>query len=123
MVKIFKNYVLGIFIAYAFFISQIVNVNANYLRNGHQKEDTFVFLMEQAGNAESQAINMTALYASTLDYEMENGAIIEGTVERVVEPITIGTGLLIAGHVVNLISAIIGWVKEILSMVKQSRSV
>ncbi|WP_455466511.1 hypothetical protein [Bartonella sp. B39] len=123
MVKIFKNYALSILIAYAFFLSQIVSVNANHLKNGHQKEVIAGFLMEQVGNASSQAVTMVTFYAPILGYEVKNGDTVEGKIEKIVEPITVGTGILIAGHVVSFISAVIGWIKDILLMIKQHRSV
>ncbi|WP_455482272.1 hypothetical protein V4P56_01170 [Bartonella sp. B35(2025)] len=114
MAKLFKNHVLGICISVAFFLSQIVSVNANYLKNNSQQSEIFTLIVEQG---RSKATSMTTLHAPSLNYEVENETIIEGKIEKVIGPITIGLlstagafsfGCL-TGSVMAIVSAIIGW--------------
>ncbi|WP_019219756.1 hypothetical protein [Bartonella florencae] len=114
MVKIFKNY-LSVFIASTFFLSQTVNVHANYLENTTPKEEFSVSLMEQVKNAKSDAVSTTAFYAPSVSYQTENGTTSEGRVEKVVEPLTIGAGVLVAGYAITFI---ISWIKDIVLMFK-----
>ncbi|CAK01100.1 hypothetical protein [Bartonella tribocorum] len=118
MVKIFKNYVLSVFIASTFFLSQTVNVNANYLKNGSPKEEFSVPLMEQVKNAKSDAVSTTAFYVPSVNYKTENGTTFEGKVEKVLEPMTVGVGLLFAGYAMSFIGSIISWIKDIVLMFK-----
>ncbi|WP_375619758.1 MULTISPECIES: hypothetical protein [unclassified Bartonella] len=118
MVRIFKNYILSIFIASAFFISQTVNVNANYLKNDTQKEEFSVFPMEQVKYAESNIVSTTAFYVPSVNYQTENGTIGKGKIEKVLEPMTIGVGLLFAGYAISFIGSIISWIKDIVLMFK-----
>ncbi|WP_208433918.1 hypothetical protein [Bartonella taylorii] len=112
MVKVFKNYVLSILIATAFSLSQVANVNANYLKNSSQQETSSVFAAKQ------KAISMATLYIPSLNYEVGNKTTFEGKVEKVVEPLTVGMGIMIAGYAVSFISSIIGWIKDIVLMFK-----
>ncbi|WP_156850487.1 hypothetical protein [Bartonella refiksaydamii] len=112
MVKVFKNHVLSIFIAIAFSLTQVANVNANYLKNSSQQETTSLSAVKQ------KVISMATLYAHSLNYGVENKAIIEGKVEKVVEPLTIGFGLLAAGYAISFISSIIGWIKDMVLIFK-----
>ncbi|PIT69501.1 hypothetical protein [Bartonella tribocorum] len=91
MMKIFKNYILSVFISSTFFISQTVNVNANYLINEAPKEKFSVSLMKQVKNAKSDVISTTAFYVPSVSYQTENGTTGDGKVEKVIELITIGT--------------------------------
>ncbi|WP_375622819.1 MULTISPECIES: hypothetical protein [unclassified Bartonella] len=118
MVKIFKNYILSIFIASAFFISQTVNVNANCLKNDIPKEELSVLPMEQVKYAKSNVVSKTAFYVPSVSYQTENGTTGEGKIEKVVEPITIGIGVLSAGYAISLIGSIISWIKDIMLMFK-----
>ncbi|WP_375625112.1 hypothetical protein [Bartonella sp. MU37NMGALS] len=118
MVKIFKNYILSIFIASTFFISQTVNVNANYLKNDTPKEELSVFPMEQVKYAKSDVVSTTSFYAPSANYQTENGTTGQGKIEKVVEPMTIGVGLLFAGYAMSFIGSIISWIKDIVLMFK-----
>ncbi|WP_375629493.1 MULTISPECIES: hypothetical protein [unclassified Bartonella] len=118
MVKIFKNYILSIFIASTFFISQTVNVNANYLKNDTPKEELSVFPMEQVKYAKSDVVSTTAFYAPSVNYQTEHGTIGEGKFEKVVEPMTIGMGLLFTGYAMSFIGSIISWIKDIVLIFK-----
>ncbi|WP_375703340.1 hypothetical protein [Bartonella sp. AD13SXNS] len=118
MVKIFKSYVLSIFITSAFFLSQTINVNANYLKKEAPKEECSVVLMEQVKNVKSDAVSMTAFHVPSVSYRTENGTTFEGKVEKVVEPMTIGMGLLFAGYAMSFIGSIISWIKDIVLMFK-----
>ncbi|QEE08981.1 cytochrome c-type biogenesis protein DsbD, protein-disulfide reductase [Bartonella kosoyi] len=118
MVKIFKNHLLSFFIASTFFISQTVNVNANYLENTTPKEEFSVPLMEQVKNVKSDAVSTTAFYVPSVNYKTENGTTFEGKVEKVLEPMTVGVGLLFAGYAVSFIGSIITWIKDIVLMFK-----
>lgn len=112
MVKVFKNYVLSLFIATAFSLSQIASVNANYLKNSSQHEASSVFSVKQ------KAISMATLYVPSLNYEVGNKTAFEGKVEKVVEPLTVGVGIMVAGYAISFISSIIGWIKDIVLMFK-----
>ncbi|WP_208435150.1 hypothetical protein [Bartonella phoceensis] len=105
MVKIFNNYVLSVFIALAFSFSQIVNVNAKYLNNdSHEKE---FFVTEQRNE---NTVNIATFYATSLNYGVENEVPIEGKIEKVLEPVTIGTfGVGMAlGYVTSAASMLLG---------------
>lgn len=117
MVKLFKNYVLSFFIASTFFLSQTINVNANYLENTPPKEELSIPLMALK-NAKSDTVSTTAFYTPSVSYQIENGTASEGKVEKVVEPITIVVGILAAGYGISFIGSIIGWIKDIVLMFK-----
>ncbi|WP_375622297.1 MULTISPECIES: hypothetical protein [unclassified Bartonella] len=104
MTKVFKNYILNIFIAIAFLFSQIVNANANHLNNSFQKENVSVSVIEKA-------TNMATLYISNLNYGVGNEATVEGKVEKVLEPITLGAfGIsILAGYGIGTIGIILAW--------------
>ncbi|WP_375635758.1 MULTISPECIES: hypothetical protein [unclassified Bartonella] len=118
MVKIFKNYILSTFIASTFFISQTVTVNANYLKNDTPKEELSVSPMEQVKYAKSDVVSTTAFYVPSVNYQTENGTKGEGKIEKVVEPMTVGVGLLFAGYAMSFIGSIISWIKDIVLMFK-----
>ncbi|WP_139412929.1 hypothetical protein [Bartonella mastomydis] len=118
MVKIFKNYVLSVFIASTFFLSQTVNVNANYLENTPPKEELSIPLKQQIKYAKSEEVFTTAFYAPSVNYQTENGTTFEGKVEKVLEPMTVGMGLLLTGYAISFIGSIIGWIKDIVLMFK-----
>ncbi|WP_375611139.1 MULTISPECIES: hypothetical protein [unclassified Bartonella] len=118
MVKIFKNYILSIFIASTFFISQTVNVNANYLKNDTPKEELSVFPMEQVKYAKSDVVSTTAFYAPSVNYQTEHRTIGEGKLEKVFEPMTVRGGLLYAGYAISFIGSIINWINDIVLMFK-----
>ncbi|MGF7156832.1 hypothetical protein [Bartonella heixiaziensis] len=117
MVKVFKKYTLNIFIVSAFFLSQIVSVHANYLRSNFQKEDADC-VMKQVANVTSKAVATTTLYVPEINYGAKNGTPIEGKIEKVADPITIGMGFMFAGYAISFISSIIGWIRDIVSMFK-----
>ncbi|WP_455481061.1 hypothetical protein V3564_01365 [Bartonella sp. B12(2025)] len=118
MVKIFKIYVLNIFIAATFFLSQVENVNANHLKNTPQKEDAANYVIKQVKNVKSKAVGIATLYVPAVSYDADNKATVEGKVEKAADPLTIGMGILVTGYVLDLIGTIIGWVKDIVSMFK-----
>ncbi|WP_254472957.1 MULTISPECIES: hypothetical protein [unclassified Bartonella] len=118
MVKIFKNYFLSVFIASTFFLSQTVNVNANYLENTTPKEELSIPLMKQIKYAKSDAVSTTAFYAPSVSYQTENGTTFQGKVEKVLDPMTIGIGVLVTGCVINVIGSIISWIKDISTFLK-----
>ncbi|WP_273754742.1 MULTISPECIES: hypothetical protein [unclassified Bartonella] len=118
MVKLFKNYVLSVFIASTFFLSQTINVNANYLENTPPKEELSIPLIAQVKNAKSDAVSTTAFYAPSVSYQTQNGTVGEGKVEKVLEPMTVGMGLLFAGYAMSFIGSIISWIKDIVLMFK-----
>lgn len=103
--------------ATTFFLSQIVNVNANYLRNVSQNDVTDC-ITEYVKDTTSKVASTSASYIPAVNYETINGTIAEEKVEKVVEPITIGMGLLVAGYAISFISSIIGWIKDIVIIFK-----
>ncbi|WP_317992964.1 hypothetical protein [Bartonella gliris] len=118
MIKVFKNYVLNIFIVVAFFLSQVMTVNANYLKNGPQREESSFSRMEQGGK---NAINMAAFYLPSLNNEMENNVIPEGKIEKVLEPISIGVfgfGMAI-GYASTALGLFLGWLISIIRAAKR----
>ncbi|WP_375665405.1 hypothetical protein [Bartonella sp. TT121SHDZB] len=104
MTKVFKNYILNIFIAIAFLLSQIVNANATQLNNSLPKESFSVSVIEKA-------TNMATLYISNLNYGVGNEATVEGKIEKVLEPITIGTfGIsMLAGYGIGITGTLLAW--------------
>ncbi len=119
MIKIFKNYVLIVFIALAFSFSQIVSINANCLKINSQKGEGFV--TEQRGK---NATNIATLYATSLNYGVENEAFIEGKFENVIERITIGNfGIgMIIGYASTTVGMLLGWmISKIVMLIKSSR--
>ncbi|UNE54892.1 hypothetical protein [Bartonella machadoae] len=114
MVKLFNKYSLSVFIATAFFLSQVVNVHANYLSNSSQKEDTDC-VIEQVTNVTYTTVDTTSLSVPAVSYETTNEAALEGKFEKVVDPITVGVGVLVFGYA---FSFIIGLIKDIVSIFK-----
>ncbi|KEC55378.1 hypothetical protein [Bartonella koehlerae] len=111
MVKVFKNHVFRVFIATFFSLSQIVSVSAhaNPFRNSPQQENISVYIMEQE---KKKAINMAAFYIPSFTYEAKNESALEGKVEKVVEPITIGIfgiGMAI-GYATTAVGLLFGWI-------------
>ncbi|WP_375616163.1 MULTISPECIES: hypothetical protein [unclassified Bartonella] len=112
MIKVLKTYVLNIFIAVAFLLSQVINVHANHLKNDAQWEA--VSFIEQG---ETKTINIAALYVPSFTHKTKSESAIEGKYEKVFEPITLGVfstmGALgfgfLTGSVMSIFSAIIGW--------------
>ncbi|WP_375661884.1 MULTISPECIES: hypothetical protein [unclassified Bartonella] len=102
MTKVFKNYVLNIFIVIAFSLVQVVNVNASHLSNTPQKKDISLFVMKQG---KKEAMRMDTLYVQNLNYGVGNEAPIEGKIENVFfEPITIGTFTMTGSFIFGLLS-------------------
>ncbi|WP_208440830.1 hypothetical protein [Bartonella raoultii] len=118
MVKIFKKYILSVFIVSTFFISQTVNVNANYLENTTTKEELSIPLMKQTKYAKYDTVSTVAFYVPSVSYQTENGTLSEGKVEKVLEPMTVILGLLSVGYAMSFIGSIIGWTKDIVLMFK-----
>ncbi|WP_142415809.1 hypothetical protein [Bartonella massiliensis] len=112
MIKVLKTYVLNVFIAVAFLLSQITNVHANHLKNDTQWET--ITLMEQA---KKKAVNIATFYIPNFIHGAKNESTIEGKVEKVFEPITLGVfstvGALgfgfLTGSVMAMFSAVIGY--------------
>ncbi|WP_039760268.1 hypothetical protein [Bartonella queenslandensis] len=115
MTKGLKTYILNIFIAISFLLSQVINVHANHLKNDAQWET--ISLIEQG---KKNAVNIAALYVQNVQnftYGAKNVSTIEGKVEKVFEPITLGffstIGALgfgfLTGSVMAIFSGIIGW--------------
>ncbi|UTO27752.1 hypothetical protein [Bartonella harrusi] len=109
MTKLFKIYVLNIFIVIVFFLSQIVNVYANHLSNNAQREE--IFLIEQI---KEKVTRITTFDIPSLNYEGTNVTTSEGRVEKVVGPIivTIGTfsAAALAGYATTTVSMLLGWI-------------
>ncbi|MBB5073531.1 hypothetical protein HNQ69_000652 [Bartonella callosciuri] len=114
MEELLKNHMLRIFIMAAFFLSQVVNANANHLKNDPQHENIPVSVMEQG---KKKTINIAAFYVPDINHGAGNEATIEGKIEKVFEPITLGifttVGSLgfgfLTGFVMSIFSAVIGW--------------
>ncbi|WP_375620660.1 MULTISPECIES: hypothetical protein [unclassified Bartonella] len=112
MIKVLKTYVLNIFIAVAFLLSQVINVHANHLKNDTQWET--VSLIEQG---KKKAIDIAALYVPSFTHRAKSESAFEGKFEKVFEPITLGVfstvGALgfgfLTGSVMAIFSGIIGW--------------
>ncbi|WP_375665407.1 hypothetical protein [Bartonella sp. TT121SHDZB] len=100
MTKVFKNHVLSTFIAIAFFLSQIVNVNANHLNNSLPKESVSISVIEKA-------TNMATLYISNLNYGVGNEATVEGKFVKVFEPITLGAFTTIGSYIFGGLSGFV----------------
>ncbi len=109
MIKLFKNYMLSIFIISVFYISQTVSVHANYLQNNIHRENSFISLTEQN---RKDAISTVFLYTQNLNRGMKNEITIEGKFEKVVEPLTLGTfGIGMAlGYVSSTVGMFLGWI-------------
>ncbi|EJF87551.1 hypothetical protein ME1_01153 [Bartonella vinsonii subsp. arupensis OK-94-513] len=116
MTKLFKNYILNIFIAIVFILSQIVNVHANHLSNNAQRED--ISIIEQA---KKKVTHMATLYVPSLNHGAKNEATVEGRVEKVLEPLTLGTfGLsVLVGYGTSIVGMFLAWmIKGIVSLTK-----
>ncbi|KEC55377.1 hypothetical protein [Bartonella koehlerae] len=114
MIKVFKNHVFRVFIAVFFSLSQIINAHANHLRNSPQQENISVSVMEQG---KKKVINMATFYVPSFTYEAKNEPALEGKIEKVFEPITLGIfttvgalsfGFLI-GSIMGMFTGILGW--------------
>ncbi|WP_273787918.1 MULTISPECIES: hypothetical protein [Bartonella] len=109
MIKLLKNHMLSIFIMSAFFLSQVVNVHANYLQNNTHRENIFVSAIEQK---RQDAVHTVSLYSPILNLGVDNETTIEGKFEKVVEPLTLGTfGVGMAlGYASSTIGMFLGWI-------------
>ncbi|UTO27751.1 hypothetical protein [Bartonella harrusi] len=117
MVKLFKKYSLSVFIATAFFLSQIANVHANHLKNSPQKKDVN-YVIKQVANVTYTTVGTTSLSVPVVNYgtiyeDAEDA--IEGKFEKVVANMTLALGFFAFGSV---ISFIIGIIKDIVLMFK-----
>ncbi|GAA5099913.1 hypothetical protein [Bartonella acomydis] len=117
MIRIFRKYTCNTFIAAAFFLSQIVNVHANHLTDISQKEVTD-YVMEYVKDTTSKIAGTSASYIPAVSYRTINETALEGKVEKVLEPMTIGIGFLAAGYVASFITSIIGWIKDLVIIFK-----
>ncbi|WP_375661885.1 MULTISPECIES: hypothetical protein [unclassified Bartonella] len=115
MIKVFKNYMLNIFMAIAFFLSQVVNVNANHLSNNLQREDAFVI-----SQVKEKVTHIASLYVPNLSYGAKNGTTVEGRVEKIAQPVIIGDfGLsFLIGYLAPLVGFIIA---AIINHIKRHR--
>lgn len=112
MIQLLKTYVLNILIVIAFLLSQVINVHANYLKNDAQWET--ISLMEKG---KEKAISLATFYVPDFTHGVKNEFAIEGKIEKVFEPITIGifstVGALgfgfFTGSIMAIFSGIIGW--------------
>ncbi|ETS07845.1 hypothetical protein [Bartonella henselae] len=111
MKKVLRNQLLSILTISVFFLSQVANVHANHLENNSQPVAP-ISVVEQ-GNKET--INMAAFYIPSLNHGTENEVAFEGKVEKVVDIITLGVGLMSAGYI---ISTVINWISQIISFFK-----
>ncbi|MET3559752.1 hypothetical protein ABID39_000429 [Bartonella japonica] len=114
MIKIFKNYMLNLLVVTTFIFSQAVSANANY---SSQKENISDYVTPQVENTTSIATNATAFYVPAVNHTAESSDASEGKVEKVVEPVTIGLGILFAGYA---ISFILGVIKDITSIFRNT---
>ncbi|MBX4336123.1 hypothetical protein [Bartonella raoultii] len=106
MTKSFQNYILSILITIVFSFSQIVSVHASHLENNSQKEK--ISITEQGMK---NPINTISFYTSILNYGVKHETPIEGKIEKVFEPITIGTfGIGMAlGYGSSTVGLFLGW--------------
>lgn len=121
MIKMFKNYILNIFIVTIFLISQTVNVNANYSKNEAQKENIAVSIIEQG---KRKTVNVAALSMTDVSHEA-NDVATEGKIEKVVEFIRIGNlGIGVAiGYGVATVSTLLGAViSQIVKLITSSKN-
>ncbi|GAA5099918.1 hypothetical protein [Bartonella acomydis] len=118
MTKMFKNYILNIFIVMVFFLSQVVNANANNLRNSPQKEEIIDCIVDR-----NKAVNIVSFHIPNLNLGTENNALAKGKIEKVLEPVTIGTfGIGMAvGYASSAVSMLLGWlISKIVIIIKSS---
>ncbi|GAA4660323.1 hypothetical protein [Bartonella pachyuromydis] len=112
MVKVFN-----LFIAATFFLSQVVSVNASHLRNASHKEEPVNYVVEQVKDTTSTAVNVAALHIPAVSYgTITEDTANEGSFEKVVDPLTVTAGIMAFGFAINTISAVIGWIKDIISI-------
>ncbi|CDO46451.1 hypothetical protein AT246_01045 [Bartonella henselae] len=111
MKKVLRNQLLSILTVSVFFLSQVANVHANYLENNSQAAAP-ISVVEQ-GN--KKTINMATFYIPSLNHGTENAVAFEGKVEKVVDVITLGIGIMSAGYI---ISTVISWISQIISFFK-----
>ncbi|GAA4660334.1 hypothetical protein [Bartonella pachyuromydis] len=125
MTKLFKNYILNVFIVAVFFLSQIVNVNANYLQNTLTKE---IIIDRITGKEKNNLISITAFrslfYDSNLNHKPKNNVISEsnkGKIENVAEFVTMGVfdiGMAI-GYTVSTVGLLLGFmINKIITLFK-----
>ncbi|EJF81530.1 Uncharacterised protein [Candidatus Bartonella washoeensis] len=112
MVKLFKNKMLSIFLTAAFSFLQIVNVNANHLKNSFQQEYYSASVVKKEENT---VISTASLSIPSLKSEVRQEAITEGKIEKVAGPLTLGVGVMVAGYAMSAISTIIGWITQIIA--------
>lgn len=107
MTKVFKNYILNIFIVTVFFLSQIINVHANDLKTISQKEDIAHCVMEK-----NKATRIVAGNFLDSNQKTNNITISEGKIEKIAELVTIGTfGVGMAlGYVSSTVGLFLGWI-------------
>ncbi|MET3589367.1 hypothetical protein ABID23_000444 [Bartonella silvatica] len=113
MINTFKSYKLNIFMVIAFFLSQVVNVNASYLKNNIQEKNISDYVIEKN----------IPFHISDFNYKTKNEAITEGKVEKVAEFVTIGNfgmGMLI-GYATTIVGMLLGWIiTKIVALTKSS---
>ncbi|WP_208435151.1 hypothetical protein [Bartonella phoceensis] len=109
MFKVFKNYLLSIFVALVFSFSHVVHVHANYFRNVSQKGGVSISII---GNEKGKAGNTDGFRIPAVSYEAK----VEGKVENVVEVVTVALGLLAISYVLNIIGSVLEWVKDLVAI-------
>ncbi|WP_375665404.1 hypothetical protein [Bartonella sp. TT121SHDZB] len=114
MVKVVENCTLYIFTVAVFFLLQVANVNANYLKNSYSKEDYSPSIVK---NVENKTIHTASIYVPTLSYGAvnESTSALEGKVEKVVGVFAIGAGMFIGGVV---ITTLLNWTTQIVTIFK-----
>ncbi|WP_375622296.1 MULTISPECIES: hypothetical protein [unclassified Bartonella] len=111
MVKLVANYTLCIFTVAVFFLLQVANVNANYLKNSSLKEDSSPSIIK---HVENKTIHTASIYVPTLSYGTVNESALEGKVEKVAA-FTIGAGVLLGGFI---ITTLLNWITQIVAIFK-----
>ncbi|WP_208440829.1 hypothetical protein [Bartonella raoultii] len=118
MIKLFKSHILIIFMMFAFSLSQIASVHAEYSQKSTHRENIFVSAIEQKSK---NVIHPVSFYTPNLNHDVGNEMAIEGKFEKVFEPLTLGTfGIGMAlGYGSTTIGMFLGWfIAKIISYFK-----
>ncbi|WP_208440383.1 hypothetical protein [Bartonella raoultii] len=116
MTKVFKNYILNIFIVTVFFLSQIINVNANDLKIISQKEEIVDYVMEK-----NKATHVVAFDFLDSNHRTNNNALSQGKIEKIAVLVKLGTfEIAVAlGYAAATVGFLIGLViKKIVTLYK-----
>ncbi|WP_019219758.1 hypothetical protein [Bartonella florencae] len=107
MTKLFKNKALNNLIVAILIFSQVTNVHANYLKNTSKKIEIADCVIEK-----NKTIGTVSFHIPDFNYATENKAFAERKIEKVLEPITIGTfgiGMAI-GYATSAAAMLLGWI-------------